>query len=986
MRRTTLMRLRALVLALALLCTLTLPVYAEDPVSPTPTPTPAPTVSAVTIDPSTPAALDVGKNLTLTASVTYDTDASSYDAKLDRTVTWTSASPSIATVDDKGVVSAVAPGKAKITAVSNANKEKSAKCEVTVSGITLSKTSLTLLVGRTESLTYSAFGTAADKGIVWTTSNPSVAEVFGGSISAHYEGTATITATANGTGYTAECSVTVKKDEAEAIRSSVDGTEPLAFSSFLSTLRSRCTEKTGGSLSYLSSISVSPKQGVLYYGYVSADAPGHGVGGSEKYYYAPGSGQEGISDISFVAASDFNGTAEIAYTGYASNGGSFHGTILVNVSGDSDVTYTASAGRALTFTSEEFIAVCQSRTGRSISYLTFDQPRSYQGALYYDYSTAAPFSQQVSSDTRYYVTSSPSLDRISFVPADGFTGTVTVPYRCTDSSGGTYNGRVTIRVSAANGSTGSTDVSYTTSVGRSVSFKPKDFNAASIDYNGTSLDYVKFDLPAASEGVLYYNYTDSGSYSSRVGSTTRYYRSGSSPRISGITFVPAAGFSGTVTIPYTGYQDSGSFTGRVVIRVSGDDGVVSYTTTRGKTVYFEAADFNDLCRRDRGRSFSRIRFDLPSSSQGTLYYNYDSAYSSSKVSASTNYYRSDSPGVSDVCFVPASGFTGVVSIPFSGYDDGGSRWSGTVRIAVDSAYGAEVVRYSVPQNGYIRFDADDFNDACRSIVGERLSYVRFEQPSARRGTLYSQYSAYGKGNVELSSSVNCYRSGSGRLIDDVTFAAATGFSGTVTIDYTGRSTNGRTYTGTVEITVGTSASAPGFPLPFSDVSPTDYYYEPIRWAVYNGIAEGVSQTRFGVNEPCSRGQIVTYLWRAAGSPAPRSTGSPFVDVLPGSQYYQAVLWAFERGITSGTGANTFSPEMTVSRAQAMTYLHRSAGLVSSSYSMSFSDVSNDAYYAPAIRWALSRGITSGTSATTFSPNAPCTRAQIVTFLYRASLR
>lgn len=979
MRRTTFPRLRALVLALALLCSLTLPVSAEDPVSPTPTPTPAPTVSGVAISSPSDAPLDVGKTSELSATVNYS------DNTADHSVTWTSAAPSIATVDDKGVVTAVAPGEVKITAASKADQTKKAERTVTVSGITLNKTSVTLLVGRTESLTYSAFGTAKGRNIVWTTSNPSVAEVFGGSISTHYEGTATITATANATGYTAQCNVTVKKDEAEAIRSSVDGTSPLAFSSFLSTLRSLCTEKTGSPLSYLSSISVSPKQGVLYYGYVSADAPGHGVGGSEKYYYAPGSGQEGISDISFVAASDFSGTAEIAYTGYASNGGSFHGTILVNVSGDSDVTYTASAGRALTFTSEEFIAVCQSRTGRSISYLTFDQPRSYQGALYYDYSAAAPFSQQVRSDTRYYVTSNPSLDRISFVPADGFTGTVTVPYRCTDSSGGTYNGRVTIQVSAANGSTGSTDVSYTTSVGRSVSFKPKDFNAASIDYNGESLDYVKFDLPAASEGVLYYNYTDSGSYSSRVGSATRYYRSGSSPRISGITFVPAAGFSGTVTIPYTGYQDSDSFTGRVVIRVSGDDGIVSYTTTRGKTVYFEAADFNDLCLRDRGRSFSRIRFDLPSSSQGTLYYNYDSAYSSSKVSASTSYYRSGSPGVSNVCFVPAGGFTGVVSIPFSGYDDGGSRWSGTVRIAVDSAYGAEVVRYSISRDGYIRFDADDFNDACRSIVGERLSYVRFEQPSARRGTLYSQYSASGKGNIELSSSVNCYRSGSSRLIDDVTFVPAAGFSGTVTIDYTGRSTNGRTYTGTVEITVRTSASASDFRL-FSDVSPTDYYYEPIRWAVNRGIAEGVSQTRFGVNEPCSRGQIVTYLWRAAGSPAPRSTGNPFVDVLPGSQYYQAVLWAFEHGITSGTGANTFSPEMTVSRAQAMTYLHHSTGSVNASYGVPFTDVSPNAYYAPAIRWALSQGITSGTSPTTFSPDAPCTRAQIVTFLYRSSLR
>ena len=338
-----------------------------------------------------------------------------------------------------------------------------------------------------------------------------------------------------------------------------------------------------------------------------------------------------------------------------------------------------------------------------------------------------------------------------------------------------------------------------------------------------------------------------------------------------------------------------------------------------------------------------------------------------------------------MCFVPAGGFTGVVSIPFSGYDDGGSRWSGTVRIAVDGAYGAEVVRYSISQDGYIRFDADDFNDACRSIVGERLSYVRFEQPSVRRGTLYSQYSASGKGNIELSSSVNCYRSGSSRLIDDVTFVPAAGFSGTVTIDYTGRSTNGRTYTGTVEITVGTSASASDFRL-FSDVSPTDYYYEPIRWAVNRGIAEGVSQTRFGVNEPGSRGQIVTYLWRAAGSPAPRSTGNPFVDVLPGSQYYQAVLWAFEHGITSGTGANTFSPEMTVSRAQAMTYLHRSAGSVDASYGVSFTDVSPNAYYAPAIRWALSQGITSGTSPTTFSPDAPCTRAQIVTFLYHSKFR
>lgn len=871
MRQTMLSRLRALVLALALLCALTLPVYADEPESPAPTPTP--TVSGVTISPSPADPLDVGKKLTLTASVTYDTDASSYDAKLDRTVTWKSASPSIATVDDKGVVTAVAPGEAKITAASKVNPAKKDECTVAVSGVTLSKTSLTLLVGRTESLTYSAFGAAADKGIVWTTSNPSVAEVFGGSISAHYEGTATITATANATGYTAECSVTVKKDEAEAIRSSVDGTEPLAFSSFLSTLRSRCAAKTDGSLSYLSSISVSPTQGVLYYGYVSADAPGHGVGGSEKYYAAPGNGQEGISDISFVAASDFSGTAEIAYTGYASNGGSFHGTILVNVSGDSDVTYTASADRALTFTSEEFIAVCQSRTGRSISYLTFDQPSAYQGALYYDYSAAAPFSQQVRSDTRYYVTSSPSLDRISFVPDAGYTGRVTVPYRCTDSSGGTYNGKVTIQVSAANGATGSTgDVRYSTARDRKVTFDASDFNDVSLDRNGCRLNYIYLSLPASLEGTLYYDYSGSGSYASRVSDTTCYYRS-SSPQISKITFVPAQGFTGTVSIPYTGY------------------------------------------------------------------------------------------------------------------DRDGGRFTGTVRITVGSTYGTDVVRYTIPQNGYVRFNGDDFNDACFAITGERLNYVRFDLPAARRGTLYSQYNASKDTGSELGSSVNCYRSGTGRLIDDVTFVPAAGFSGLVTVSYTGRSSAGSVYNGTVEISVdsGVSVKDPDSVFPFNDARPTDYFFDAVSWAYYNGIAEGVNEMRFGVNEPCTRGQIVTYLWRVAGSPTPYGK-NPFGDVFVGSYCYDAVLWAYQRGITNGTDPTTFSPNKTVTRGQAMTYLHRFAGSVDASYGVSFADVSPNAYYAPAIRWATSRGITNGTSPTAFSPDAPCTKAQIVTFLYRSRFR
>lgn len=155
------------------------------------------------------------------------------------------------------------------------------------------------------------------------------------------------------------------------------------------------------------------------------------------------------------------------------------------------------------------------------------------------------------------------------------------------------------------------------------------------------------------------------------------------------------------------------------------------------------------------------------------------------------------------------------------------------------------------------------------------------------------------------------------------------------------------------------------------------------WAVENGITSGTSATTFSPNAVCTRAQAVTFLWRAAGSPEPGIAENPFTDVASDSYYYKAVLWAVEKGITSGTSATTFSPNVTCSRAQIVTFLWRGQQSPSVSTSGAFTDVSADAYYAKAVDWAVSEGITSGTSATTFSPNANCTRAQIVTFLWRA---
>ena len=173
-------------------------------------------------------------------------------------------------------------------------------------------------------------------------------------------------------------------------------------------------------------------------------------------------------------------------------------------------------------------------------------------------------------------------------------------------------------------------------------------------------------------------------------------------------------------------------------------------------------------------------------------------------------------------------------------------------------------------------------------------------------------------------------------------------------------------------------------LPFTDVAVTDYYYDAVLWAAENGITGGVDDTHFTPNAPCTRAQIVTFLWRAAGSPAPKSSDMPFEDVAAGSYYHDAVLWAVEQGITVGTSATTFSPDDTCTRAHIVTFLWRAQQSPAAGSANPFLDVASDAYYTDAVLWAVKNGITVGTNAagTTFSPDDDCTRAQIVTFLFR----
>ena len=169
---------------------------------------------------------------------------------------------------------------------------------------------------------------------------------------------------------------------------------------------------------------------------------------------------------------------------------------------------------------------------------------------------------------------------------------------------------------------------------------------------------------------------------------------------------------------------------------------------------------------------------------------------------------------------------------------------------------------------------------------------------------------------------------------------------------------------------------------FVDVATGSYYEDAVDWAVENGITKGTDDTHFSPDGICTRAQAVTFLWRTAGSPKPEIRTMPFTDVPVGSYYYDAVLWAVENGITKGTSDTTFSPNMTCTRAQIVAFLWRSEKSPAAGTANPFADVKSTAYYADAVLWAVKENITKGTTSTTFSPNADCTRAQIVTFLWR----
>lgn len=522
-----------------------------------------------------------------------------------------------------------------------------------------------------------------------------------------------------------------------------------------------------------------------------------------------------------------------------------------------------------------------------------------------------------------------------------------------------------------------------TSAGKSVTFTNSDYDYLYI-YEGSSFKTEKYDgdwskTSTAPKGwkpvAQNKDYTVSSSAFDRNGKATLYV----------VAVDDDIASTGTITVSQKSYD-------------------INYNVVAGKSVTFNQKDFESFLEdyaEDNGNynpKKDEITFDhavltssIPSAkSEGTLY------YGSTEITSS-NKSKTDMTDMDKVSFDSVSKPSkDTVTLTFRVYGEiekPNSRKPDKVNYDVNVVISVvkEDIVYTVGIDDTVQLTARDFvnflQDAKTSYRKAELDYVKFDVSgknvsSYAYGGLYRSYSSYSTGKLADSTDKFYYEPSRTQYdLADVAYHTTRWAEAgkTVYIPFTVYGTKNEEASGTMAITIAQTMN-------FIDVKASDFFYEPVKWAVNNKITNGTSSTTFSPYKNCNRAEIVTFLWRAAGSPEPTSTRNPFTDVnsVRDASYYKAILWASQKGITAGTNATTFSPYQECTRSQIVTFLYRYAGKPSGYYSNPFKDVSsvNEASYYNAILWAVGKGITQGTSTTTFSPYASCTRGEAVTFLYR----
>ncbi|HOK48671.1 MAG TPA: S-layer homology domain-containing protein [Sedimentibacter sp.] len=687
-----------------------------------------------------------------------------------------------------------------------------------------------------------------------------------------------------------------------------------------------------------------------------------------------------VSDIGKLIFKPTNiGKASFAVTAFANDDAETdcgYATLNIEVTypAASDIKLSTNQDTVLKLSSTPFVNACNKTIGGTFDYISFDTLSS-NGKIYINYVSSTNVGTLVQTGKNY---SKSDLDKMTFVPNSGYFGKVNLQYKGYNTAGDVFTGKVEITV--AEKVVVIEKIKYSLYVNTVVEFDADDFKEVCLDGTGQKLNYVKFTLPSSSKGTLYLNYGLSGQ--AKVSSSSKYY----DDDIDDISFVPYKNYSGTVAIEYTGYNNKGvSYTGVIeiqVIKIEADADDITYKTGSYTPIDFDADDFDDECRDVTGKRLDYVKFTPPSSTYGTLYYNYK-AKNQSKVSSSTKYYDDE---LDDITFVPKTTYSGTVVIYYTGYNIDGKSYTGVVKITVTKEVpAADDIEISTKEDTPVTFDDEEFNDVCEDLTGEELDYVTFTLPSSSYGKLYYNYTSPTKYDSEVSSSKKYYYDGS-PYISKITFMPYKDYYGTVTIKYTGYNVDGVSFTGSVKVEVISMPETEGS-LYFKDVTTTySWAASYIDYLFEKGIVNGTGNNNYSPSSNVTRGDFMLMLYRAL-----KLSGTDrgnFSDVPKDSYYYRAIAIAKSLGIAKGYGDN-FMPQAGITREDAMVLVDRALTTIGKKLTAgkasdlsAFKDRNSVSDYAvTSVATLVKAGIIQGSNSYLY-PKSMISRAEMAVILYK----
>lgn len=584
-----------------------------------------------------------------------------------------------------------------------------------------------------------------------------------------------------------------------------------------------------------------------------------------------------IDKVAFVPASSYTGTFTLPYTGYDAAGNSYSGNIKITVRTMSAYTleYETFENETVVLKGSDFNSACRDLGLRTLDYIQFTAlpNSSNRGTLYYNYASDDSLGTSVKTATKLYYRSSDTLDlnKVAFKPYKNYSGTVNVNYTGRDLDGVQFEGTVSFVIEEDYSDVD--PVTYTTAVNQTLRLDGDDFNDVCEDEGYEELNYITLSAqPNSDKGVFYYNYSSSSSPGTKPSASTKlYYDSNDKYDLDKVAFIPAKNYEGSFIVAYNGVDvDGDRFVGQIKVTVSEGEATlkdVTYITATSTPLTLVTDDFNKVCKNETGYNLSYIQFTLPGSAYGKLYTAYNTTTGKgTAVTASTKYYRSTTPRIDTVSFVPATAYTGVVTVNYTGEDTDGTLVSGKLLITVLKDNGASSRYFEDVGTGH-------------AWAGKQIDY------------LYEEGIVKGTGGKSFSPGSNIIRGDFVLMLHrSVKFSS-------------------------------TSSSN------FGDVPKSSYYYDAIAAAKASGIAEG-DNGNFYPNKTLTRQDAMVLVYRAlnnAGYGLSNGTSSnltSFSDRGSISSYATtAVATLVKAGVVEGN-AGKINPLGNITRAEMSVILYR----------------------------------------------------------------